>query len=361
MAIELTASEKALLADKEAFNASIAGTGWQVREKIIREDLSKVRLVNSSLDDVQLEGVGWLEAVVSESRFTTVQFVLGEMGGAEWTNVVFEKCRFEGTSFSGAKFVNCRFVRCQAVGLKARDGLFENCVFEECADRSGVFGGSTLRMSRFEACKFENTSIRAAELVRISFRHCDLRLVIFGELRGTNLAFEESSLKQCGFVDSEYGNIGMERCTLRQVTFGGFGAEKALVREARLLDSVTVKDCEWKLSMMVDCAAVSELQYTGSRLSNWRVLRCQMAYFEVTNSVVSGESSISGYEVAGFSFEGSKATGLRLENLTLHQYVRLSGARFDGLQLVNVRYGEGVEVEAADVEYSGGSVPFPEG
>jgi len=360
MAVELTASEKALLADKEAFNASIAGTGWQVRDKIIREDLSKVRLVNSSLGDVQLEGAGWLEAVVSESRFTKVQFVLGEMGGAEWTNVEFENCQFEGTSFSGAKFINCRFVRCQAVGLKARDGWFENCVFEDCTDRSGVFGGSTLRMSRFEGCKLENTSIRAAEMTRVSFRNCELRLVILGELRGTNLVFLECSLRQCGFVDSEYGNIGLERCTLRQVTFDGFGAEKALVREARLVDSVTVKDCDWKLSMVLDCPAVSELQYAGARLNSWRVSGCQMAYFEVTNSEVLGESSISGCDVVGFSFEGSKATGLRLENLTLLQYIRLRGARFDGLQQAGVRYGEGVEVEANDVEYSGGSVPFPE-
>lgn len=242
--------------------------------------------------------------------------------------------------------------------MKARDARFENCVFEQFDDRSGVFGGSTFRDTNFADCHLENTSIQLAELVMVVLLRCELRYVIFGQTTGTNLVMKESKLNDCGFVDSDYGNIGLHHCTLRGITFDAFNVERVSLRNAPSIQALTIVDCLWKHSLVADCEVVSELKYVDSRLENWTIVHSMIAFLVVRNGKISGESGISGSEVAGFNFSGTTAIGLRVARSSFHGSVILNNATFDSLVITDLHYGPSVKVQADGVKYVNGSTQF---
>ncbi len=359
MAEELTREEIARLKNMEAFNASIAATGWQLTEKIVRENLAGIRLRNSLFAGVKFEGVKWRGASISETRFTKCEFTVTDFGGAKLAGVVFEDCVFANCVLNGATLEQCRFVRCRSENLKAREVGFTKCEFDSYQDRNGVYGGSTIRECTFVASRLENPSFQVATVERLLFRRSALRLAVFGQITGSNLLFEETILHNSGFVDSTYGNFGMDRCTVRGVTFDQFGLERAMIRNAAVMEAMTVDRCDWKNTMVADCPQVSEFTWTKARLSNWQLLRSQVAYLHVQECELSGESLIADCEVAGLSLAGTRAAGMRMERTVVHEYLTTEGARFVGLRLSGVQYAPGLRVEGK-AEYRNSEGSFPE-
>jgi uncharacterized protein YjbI with pentapeptide repeats len=359
MAEELTQDEIARLKNMEAFNASIAATGWQVSGKVIRENLAGIRLRNSVFEKVQFEGVRWRGAEISNTRFTGCEFTVTDFGGAKLTGVEFTDCVFANCVMNGAELVQCRFTRCKSENLKAREARFTKCEFDSYQDRNVVFGGSQLRECTFVASRLENPSFQVAVLERVVFRRSALRLAVFGEITGSNLLFEDTILHKSGFVDSTYGNLGMERCTVRGVTFDQFGLERVILRNSPSVAALTVERSDWKNTMIADCGQVTELTWTRSRLANWQLVRSMVAYLRVRECELSGEPVIADCEIAGLSMAGTRATGLRMERTVLHESVELQGAVFDGLRLSGVRYAEGLRVDGR-AEYRNSEGRFPE-
>ena len=357
MPVELTPEEKARLEDIDAFNASIAETGWQVSEKFIRENLSRVRLVNSTLTGVEIISVEWKGAVLRETRFVGSELKLCDFAGATLNNVVFEDCVFKSVSFSTAKLEKCRFLRCRMEMLKARDAEFSECTFENYEDISGVYGGSKLRELAFLNSKFDQTSIQVAEINRVQMKACQLRSVIFGQITGSNLILEASGLNNCGFVDSTFGKLAVDRGVLRAVTFDNFGVEKALFRSCPAVQSLTLLHSTWKDPVFTDCGAVTELRLDTVRLLNWSMVRCQVAFFRLTDSRVAG-GAIAECQIGSAEFDGTSAAGLRVESTAFLGTLSVANAAFEALTLTNVTYGPDLQVRGEGVRYGARSARF---
>ncbi len=358
MPVELTAEEKARLRDIDAFNASIAAEGWQLRDRFLREDLSRIRLPNSTFEAVHVINVAWKDAQISNTRFSGCEFTLCDFAGATITNAVFEDCVFRNVSFSRATLDGCRFLRCRAEIIKARDAVFNHCAFEHWDDISGVYGGAALRETAFSQSKFDNTSLQVAELTRVQMKACQLRSVIFGQLTGSNLIFEASSLHHCGFVDTTYGNIAFDRCAFRAVTFDHFALEKALFRNAPAIQSLTILNSRWKQSLFTDCPAITELTIDSAQLQNWSLLRCQIAYLNLRDARIAG-GAITECQIGVANFAGSALAGLRIERTGLLESVVLENASFEALTLADVAYASELQFLAAGVRYGATSARFP--
>jgi hypothetical protein len=65
---ELDPNDKALLQDIQQFNRTYVAKGWHLRDKIVRQDLSRIVLSNSSMASVQFLHCDWKWATVSSSR-----------------------------------------------------------------------------------------------------------------------------------------------------------------------------------------------------------------------------------------------------------------------------------------------------
>lgn len=357
MPVELTPEEKARLKDIDAFNASIAETGWRVSEKFIRENLSRVRLVNSTLTGVEIINVEWKSAVLRDTRFTGSELTLCDFAGATLTNVVFEDCVFKSVSFSTATLEGCRFLRCRMEMLRARDAVFTKCTFENYEELSGVYGGSKLRELSFVNSKFDHTSIQMAEINRVQMKTCQFRSVIFGQITGSNLIFEGSGLNNCGFVDSTYGNLAVDRGVLRAVTFDNFAVERALFKSCPAIQSLTVLYSTWKEPVFTDCGAVTELRLDQTRLLNPSVVRCQVAFFRLMESRVAG-GTISECQIGSADFDGTSAAGLRLEGTAFLGTLSIANATFEALTLTNVTYGPEFRARSEGVRYGERSARF---
>jgi uncharacterized protein YjbI with pentapeptide repeats len=355
---ELDPEEIALLRNIDEFNAKIASTGWNLREKDVKEDLSRIRLLHSSLTSVHFLHVKWNNAVVTDTRFNSVQFSQAKFSGATLEGVVFTDCSFEICSFQQATFTNCQFLNCRAEELNAKAASFEGCRFEKFNDTSGVFSSAVLRNCQFEHCHFENSSFQSAEIVSVPLRGSDLHNVVFGALKGTNLSFVDSKVEHTGFGESRYGSVVFERGTSKAVTFTGFKADSLRVQHCQRIEAFTLMDCAFQKITIADCPAVSELSIQRGRLTNVAIERCQIAYFKLQEANLSGESRFSQCQIAGLNTIKSTLVGLRIQNCLVAEYLILEGASFERLSLVGLEYAPQLQMRAAGVTYLGESARF---
>jgi uncharacterized protein YjbI with pentapeptide repeats len=355
---ELDPEEKALLRNIGEFNAKIASTGWHLREKDVKEDLSRIRLLNSSMDSVHFLYVNWSEAVITDTQFNGVEFTQSKFIGATFQRVTFTNCVFALSSFQRAKLRDCRFIDCRAEELNARQASFDDCSFRKLDDTSGVFSSAALRKCRFEDCRFENSSFQSTGLVSVFLRDSQLHNVVFGELQGTDLSFENSNLDHTGFGESQYGNVAFERGTNRAVTFTGFKAESLRILKSESIEAFTIMDSTLQRTLIADCLDVSELSIHRSRMANIAIERSQVAYFELNEAHLSGECRFAQTQIAGLSFARSTLVGLRIENCTIAEYLILEDASFERLVLLGVEYAPQLRLRARGVKYLGESARF---
>jgi uncharacterized protein YjbI with pentapeptide repeats len=355
---ELDAETIALLRNIGEFNARIATTGWHLREKDVKEDLSRIQLSNSSMNSVRFLYVNWNEAVISNTEFIGVEFTQSKFSGASLRGVTFTNCIFAICSFQKARLNDCRFIDCRSEELNARQAFFEDCLFDKFDDTSGVFGSATLRKCRFERCRLENSSFQSMEIVSVPLRDSHLHNVIFGDLKGTELTFENSKLDHTGFADGRYGNVAIERGTCRAVSFSGFKADSLRIQKCESIEAFTIMDSTLQKTSITDCPAVSEIAIQRSRLTNVAVERSQIAYLELLESHLSGECRFAQCQIVGLNMAKSTLIGLRIENCLIAEYLILEGASFERLVLLGVEYAPQLTLRAGDVKYLGESARF---
>lgn len=357
MSDELDPKDKALLEDIDAFNRAYAAAGWHIRDKVVREDLSRISL-NRSLTSVQFLHVNWQSAVLTDSRFDNVEFQQAAFTGATLHNVVFTDCKLVMCSFQKAKLTDCRFINCVAQGLNARDAVFEGCVFESFEDRSGVFGSAALRNCRFDRGRFDNTSFHSTELHAVLMKESSLVNVIFAAIRGTGLAFEGAALHNCGFEQSQYGSVTFERTNSKGVTFKGFEAENLSLRNCPMIDALTVRGSTWTAPSIQDCPAISELTIGQSWMKDLTLTRSLIAYFRIEEAQVTGDSRITDCRIVGLNLKKSTLVGTQMANCALTAYLILDDATLDALVLSGITYARGLRISSQGVKYLNGSAEF---
>lgn len=358
MNTELDPEDLKLLQNIGDFNAKYAASGWHIREKDVRGDLSRMRLLNSSMASVRVLGVQWNAAVVTNTKFMSVEFTQAKFSGATLQDVVFTDCTFSMCSLQRARLTNCRFVNCRSEELNAGQAVFLGCSFDAFKDFTGVFTGATFRSSIFERCEFKNSSFRSAQLDSLPVRHSVLHNVVFGDLKGTDLKFEESKVEQTGFSDSHFGSIAFERGSTRGVTFKAFHADSLRIQNCEKIEALGAHDSEVKRIAITDCPAVSELGLRQCRVSELFAERCQIAFLQLAETRVLASGKFSQCQLAGMNLAGSTLVGLRLENCLIADYLVLENASFERLALSGLEYGSPLKASTSGVKYLGDSARF---
>lgn len=129
-----------------------------------------------------------------------------DLGGKEFTDCTFARCKLQGTRWQGSRLDDCRFDRCdltrmQPRGLRAHDvryvdsklmgvewadlGQFPRLAFVDCVLDFASFVGLSLRKTEFVGCKIAEANFFDVDLREASFARSDLQGSIF---RGCKLA-----------------------------------------------------------------------------------------------------------------------------------------------------------------------------
>jgi uncharacterized protein YjbI with pentapeptide repeats len=212
-----------------------------------------------------------------------------------------------------------------------------------------------MRNCKFERSQLDNSSVHAAELVSVSFRESSLDGVIFSGLRGTHLLFVDSKVTHVGFGESQYGTVAFERGESKGITFNSFQAASVEIRNCRSIEALSVIDSSWDRTAIGNCPAISELAFTGMHLKDFSITRSQIAYCELVNTAIVGESHITSSQFAGLSLAGSTLRGVRFSGCTFADYLVLDGATLDGLVASGIVNAAGLRVMAKGVNYLNGS------
>jgi|HubBroStandDraft_1064217.scaffolds.fasta_scaffold06159_3 fluoroquinolone resistance protein len=355
---ELDPADKALLKDIQAFNQEYAAAGWHIQDKVVTEDLSRILLVRSSIASAQFLYVAWKSAILTDTHFSNVEFQQAEFAGAHLRAVTFRDCKFVVCSFAKATLTDCRFINCTSEELNARDAVFEGCQFETFADGSGVYGSASLNNCSFERSRLDNSSFYATKFNDVPLRQCELKNVIFAGIQGFGLLFEDATLFNCGFERSRYGSVTFSRGQSKGLTFNAFDSEKLAIEDCASIQALTVCDSTWTAPAIGGCPAVSELTLNRSRMKDLVIERCQIAYFEMQDTEVSGGSRIADCSIAGLNLERSSLRLLRMSNCTVAVYLIADGATMDGVVLGGLVYAPDLQFSARDVKYLNASAEF---
>ncbi len=355
---DLDKSDKDLLKDIQAFNRAYANKGWHIRDKVVTEDLSHIVLVHSSMTSVQLLNVNWRSANVVETEFTNVEFEQSQFTEARFQGVVFKDCRFILCSLAKATLTDCRIINCTCEELNARDAVFESCLFQSSVDTGGIYGSASLHNCRYEQCKLENNSFYSTKLNAVSLVQTALKATIFASIQGTGLSFESAVLHNCSFEGDGYGHLTFQGGNTRGVTFKSFNSQSLTLQNCTKIERLSVWESVWIGAVILDCPDISELTINQSNLKNFTLARNQIAYFEMEETSVSGDSHITDCAISGLNLERSTLIGLKMTNCTLANYLMANGATLDAVRLERLVYAPRLEISTDSVKYRNGSDAF---
>ena len=358
MSSELDATDKELLKDIQAFNRNYSATGWHLADKVVTEDLSRIALFRSSMMSVQFLHVDWKSAMLTDCEFTNVEFQQAQFTGAKLWRVVFKDCKFVLCSFAKATLTDCSFINCTAEELNARDAEFEGCVFEGFEDDSGVYGSAALRNCRFERGRMDNSSFYSTKFNAVSVKQSTIENAIFADIQGTDLSFEDATIQDCSFEGSRFGSVTFERGQSQGVTFKEFNAEKIGIRNCAKIEALTVRDSTFAAAEILDCPSVSELTINKSQMKDLTMERNQIAYFEMEETEVSGDSRIVDCPIAGLNLQKSTLLGMTMANCAVAMYLIADGATLNGVAMDGMTYAPGLQLRTRGVNYLNGSAEF---
>ena len=358
MSDELDPGDKALLRDIQAFNRTYAASGWHLQDKVVTEDLSGIALVRSSMTSVQFLHVHWRNAILTNTQFTNVEFQQSDFTGATFHDVVFKDCKFKICSFARARLNDCRFVNCTSEELNARDATFEACGFESFEDNSGVFGSAAFHKCRYERGRMDNSSFYSSKFTDFSVKQTACENVSFADIEGTNLLFEDAAIHNCSFTGGHYGKVAFERGQSKGLTFKEFHPQEIAIQNCEKIEALSVLNSMWSSPTIAACPAIFELTIDESRIEDLTISHSRIAYFEMEETQISGNSRISDCEISGLNLEKSTLTGTHMINCVLAKYLMASGATLDGVVLSGITYAPGLEISASDAKYLNGSPQF---
>jgi uncharacterized protein YjbI with pentapeptide repeats len=355
---DLDDADKELLKDMLAFNRAHAAAGWHIQDRVVTEDLSHIVLLGSSMTSIVFLNVNWRSARLSDTQFTNVEFEQAQFTEATLRGVVFKDCKFVLCSFAKATLTDCQFSNCTSEDLNARDATFEGCMFQSFADNSGVYGSATLRKCAFERCRLDNSSFYSAKFNTVSLTQAALKNVVFADIQGTGLSFENAMIHNCSFEGSRYGTLTFQGGQSKGITFKAFNPESLTLRNCVKIEALNIRESTGTGTAILDCPVISELTIDHSKMKDLTLERNEIAYFEMKETEVSGNSHITGCAISGLNLERSTLIGMQMTNCTVSNYLIADGATLDRVVLDGVAYAPGLTVSTAGVKYLNGSGVF---
>ncbi|MCB1780542.1 MAG: pentapeptide repeat-containing protein [Candidatus Competibacteraceae bacterium] len=353
---ELDDEVKGQLQDIQSFNLSIADSGWHIRERLLDSlDLSNIVLHQSSLIDCDFTHVKLKQSIVSATRFESISFTDVDWSYSQFNEIEFINCNFTFCTQTGTKFFNCRFLNCQYKDMKSTSTNFENCEFEKFNSQNTTFKDCIFIQSQFLASQCHNTSFYGATIDRLTFNRCESNKLIFSNLKGQQLKFEEGHCSDSGFSRSELIGLGFFNCRIQGVTLNGFTITYLRLQECPEISNFHLMKSECTRPLIKNCGIVSEFSFYQSKVNDLNFIDSTLAYFELAESVLRGNSSISDCKCHGASFTDSEIDGLAIIHCQFTDYLVLNRSHFNDLQLRQVTYASNLEVDAEEVVYENSS------
>ena len=350
---ELSERDKSLLADIEQFNATVGESGWHISDVIIEnEDLSHIRLNNSSIRNAEWIGITIQEGMIQNTSFKGVTFNSPQFSDSEFTNVQFTDCTFRYARFLGVRLTKCVFTNCKLEANEVENSLLRDCQFVGTSDDRSVFRESELHNSSFKDCVLENTSFYSGMFETITFSDSKINSVTFYDTKSHSIRFDGSTLNYTTFAKGVGEGIKFENCNSDEgLTFVGAEISDVKFERCNDLKLLTVDSSVCHNLHIHESRGLLNPAFNESKVYDLSISNSELSYFVCEESEVGNNSVISNSIIRGLSFAASKVVGLTIENSTVAEFLVLKGARFEKLTIKHITYGRPIEILDENVIY----------
>lgn len=145
-------------------------------------------------------------------------FTESDTGGHDFSDTIFESCKFTGITLKFTCFAKCVFKSCDFSRSFLELVSFSDCKFP-CSKLSSLdFGNTSLSMCDFEGAVAENC--------------------IFQKLKGSSKSdLKKFILKSCNFLGAQLGRTVFVFCDLEGVSFEGADLHQAIFERCNLKET----------------------------------------------------------------------------------------------------------------------------
>jgi uncharacterized protein YjbI with pentapeptide repeats len=358
---KLDQQEKERLKDISNFNITIGQKGWHIENRILEgEDLSGIKLDNSSMKHVEMDRVDMARSEITNSIFEDVRFAGSDVSNSQIKDSEFKSCQFILTKFAATEFTGCVFRGCKTNESRMEGAVFRDCKFIDFSDDSGFFDSSRWNRCRVEKSEMLATSFYYAKLEDVDFNDVVMDGVTFSEAGFKNVTLLGATANSCDFSGSKIEKLAFQECTGEGISF--FNAEMSGVKFSKCKEfkELGIIQSSGSDIMIENCEGFFEPRLSLSSFENVVISGCGMKHLILNGSRFFGRNLISDSEIDGMNWSDSETNGMTIENSGICDYLILVGASFEKLVLKDVRYAGDLKVTADSVSYADSdSFPTP--
>jgi len=202
------------------------------------------RLVNCTLESVQLKGADLSSSDLGKCTLTDVEFEDASLSG-----IGFRGCQLKQVSFKDADLRNSAFrasIRDDSGNMthSRPRGLGEGCSFQGANLSDALFEGLELKEPDFRQAILEGTCLKGLCLEQPDFRKSRLVGVNLTLARVTGGRFERAQLQECNLLGASFDGCDFSSADLS----GSYSADRSSPRDAGVAEDGAGVDCRhsWK-------------------------------------------------------------------------------------------------------------------
>lgn len=311
-----------------------------------------------TLERVQFTAAQWDRPVFRDCLLRGVSFARTTFSHARFEGVVFEDCSFEGSTLEACVLDNCRFNACNMRFTTMLRTRARRCVFtgldvtvlelRECDIAGTKFVASKLHGPRVTRTKAASLELEGGELRGADFTACEL----------TSLRLDGVAVEGLRVIDCEIETSELKGGRIAEFSMSGTKVGRLSLSGCSELPGVRLLDCRIGELRLEACLNVPSLLVADSVLGGL-IVNNAVLYDAAFERIEAGEHSvIQDSTLSGVLFEAGRWARLQLVGVRVHDYVAVSGAHFEQLQLERLQLDEAAQLRLAGDTYGDGSMTW---
>jgi len=162
-----------------------------------------------------------------------------DIGGHDFSDTIFESCKFTGITLKFVNFTKCVFKSCDFSGSFLELVGFSGCTFPDSKLSSLDFGDTSLSDCNFEGAVAENCIFQKLKGPSKS----DLKKFILKSCRFSSVSLARSVFVFCDLEDVSFENSDLtesifERCNLKETNFNGAKIEGTGFKDSKIENTI---------------------------------------------------------------------------------------------------------------------------
>lgn len=349
---ELEEEKRQLLSDMEKFNRAYGMSGWDLEGvQFTDENLAGIRLFDSRWENVGLENINLSGCELRNTVITGSDCYSADFSDAVMENVRFENCSLDLAVFEGARLKGCEFSGCRSDEIRMKGVTLEGCEFREHQDEAGIFDNGKFHDTVFRDSRFNETSFYSAAFEDSEFRGGGLENSYFSGSRMDSMKFTGLDADFCSFSEVTASIITFSGCGSGGISFVDSELEEIKLDSCGTVNLFSLSQVRCRRLSIAGCELISEPMFYKSVMENIDIAGTGVEFLDGAESEYTGAFNITECLLHGMNLSGSKVSGMRISSSRIENFLYISEARFEGLELEEMEYAPDLKVRADSVEY----------